>query len=71
MDELADVRLIEFRDDPAHVRVVTQRLHTLEDLAQQPNADIGHTLLGVPAPDGFEVSDGRLGESNDEPGHVR
>jgi hypothetical protein len=71
MDELADVRLIEFRDNPAHIGVVAQRFHTREDLAQQPNTDIGHALFGVPAIHGFEISDGRLGESNDEPGHVR
>jgi hypothetical protein len=70
MDKLANVRLIELRDDPAHIRMITQRFHTRENLAQQPNADIGHPLFSVPALNRFEISDGRLGESNDEPGHV-
>lgn len=49
MDEFADMRLTELRDDPTHVRMVAQRFRACKNFAQQPNADVGYTLFSIPA----------------------
>jgi hypothetical protein len=54
-DELPQKGLIEFRNDSAHLRVIGQRVNSLENLAQQPLADLGHSLFCISEPKRLEI----------------
>ena len=49
MDQLAQERLIELGHDPIHLRMVPKGFDACKDFPHEPIADIGDTLLDVPA----------------------
>ena len=49
MDQLAQERLIELGHDQIHLRMVPKGFDACKDFPHEPIADIGDTLLDVPA----------------------
>lgn len=54
-NKLSQERLIEFRHDPANLRMLAQCLHPLEDGFEQTRSDVANTLVEVPLSDAFEI----------------
>ena len=64
VDDLAQLRQVELGHDAAALREVGQPLDCGDDLAQQPFADVGSLLVGIPSADLLEVGDRRRGEGD-------
>ncbi len=67
MDQLAQKRLIELRNDPTDVRVVGEHLHALEDRGDESLADRRYPLVGVPCLDACQVAERGLSEAKPRP----
>ena len=64
MDEFPQRTLTKFRDHTPHAGMVRQVLDAPHDVANQPGANIPHTLVGIPGSDAFKITKCGLGESN-------
>ena len=68
MDELPQRALAEFRDHSPHIGIVRQVLDAPNDVADEPGAQILHTLFGIPGSDGFEINQREVGDRLDPDG---
>ena len=63
MDQLAQEGLAKLGNDPPDVRVVGEDLHALEELGDEPVADLRHLFFGVPLQYARQVAEGGLSEA--------
>ncbi len=68
MNELPQESLAEFRNHPSEIGMVRQVLHPVDDLGNETHPDFRYSALGIPAADGLEIAQRRLGETNPD-GH--
>lgn len=69
LNQLAQKRLVKFRNDTPHCGVVGQGFDSGEDLSDQLIADHGYALIGIPIAYGFEIRNRGLGEPDGNLGH--
>ena len=64
VDQLTQIRLVEFRHDAAHLGMLAERFDPRDDLFDETLADAGRSALRVPVPERLEIRDRGFGESN-------
>jgi hypothetical protein len=70
VDQLAQEGLGKLRNDPPDVRVVGEDLHALQDLGDEPVANLRHSFCCLPLPDARQVAESGLGEADPTDAHA-